>query len=103
MMVASVTPPKPPLPPEPPVVITANNWGIQIGAYGDPEVGREALASVAASLPNLLGNSDAVIQKVSSGTVTMFRARLMSLDQKTAMAACTYLNKHGQSCLMVGP
>jgi D-alanyl-D-alanine carboxypeptidase len=90
-------------PPPGPVIVSGNRWGIQIGAYGDPEVGREALASVAAELPNLLGDADPVIQKVSSGTVTMFRARLMSLDQKTAQAACTYLNQHGQSCLAVGP
>jgi D-alanyl-D-alanine carboxypeptidase len=93
----------PPPAPQEPVVITANNWGIQIGAYGDPEVGRQALDNVAGNLPQYLSNADPVIQKVSSGTVTMFRARLMSLDQKSAQAACTYLNKHGQSCMLVNP
>lgn len=80
-----------------------NNWGIQIGAYGDPEVGRAALTNLAQTMPQLLGDGDPVIQKVSSGTVTMFRARLMSLDQRNAQAACSYLNQHGQSCLLVGP
>ncbi len=87
----------------PPAAATNKGWGVQIGAYGDPEMGREALASATASLPQLLSDSDPVIQKVSSGTVTMFRARLMSMDQRTAQTACTYLNQHGQSCLVVGP
>jgi D-alanyl-D-alanine carboxypeptidase len=92
-------------PPAPPTAATnsATSWGIQIGAYGDPEVGRAALANVASMLPQLLGDADPVIQKVTSGTVTMFRARLMSLDQRTAQQACTYLNQHGQGCLPVGP
>lgn len=98
-IVASVRPVGPP----PEIISGGNKWGIQIGAYGDPEVGRAALSSVASSLPRLLGDGDPVIQKVSSGTVTLFRARLMSLDQKSAQAACDYLNQHGQSCLTVGP
>lgn len=84
-------------------VISGNNYGIQIGAYSDPEIGRQALARVAASLPQLLGSADPVVQKFSAGSVTMFRARLMLLDQKTAQMACTYLMQQGQNCLTVGP
>jgi D-alanyl-D-alanine carboxypeptidase len=103
-VVATVQPLTPPAPlPPAPIVNNGYNWGIQIGAYGDPEVGREALSDVASNLPQLLGGGVPVVQKVSSGTVTMFRARLMSLDQKTAQTACSYLNQHGQSCLLVGP
>lgn len=79
------------------------NWGIQIGAYGDPEIGHQALANVAATLPQWLGDANPIVQKVSSGSVTMFRARLMSLDVNSAQNACHYLNQHGQGCLLVSP
>lgn len=83
--------------------ISGGNWGIQIGAYGDPDMGRMALANIASSMPQLLGSADPVVQKVSAGAGTLYRARLMSLDQKTAQTVCTYLIQHRQSCLTVGP
>ena len=85
--------------PQPP----ATSWGIQIGAYGDPEIGRAALTNLSEGLPQLLGTANPVVQKITSGSVTMYRARLMGLDQRQAQAACTYLIQHAQSCLTVGP
>lgn len=84
-------------------VIVTNRWGIQIGAYNDPAVGRLALSSIVNSLPQLLGSADPVVQKVSVGDVTMYRARLMSLDQRSAQAACNFLNQRKQTCLTVTP
>jgi D-alanyl-D-alanine carboxypeptidase len=84
-------------------VIPDGNWGIQIGAYSDPEVGRQALAEVANGMPQILGSGDPQIQKVMAGQAIMYRARLMSLDQKNAQAACLYLTQHAQTCLTVGP
>ncbi|MFY9288985.1 MAG: D-alanyl-D-alanine carboxypeptidase family protein [Alphaproteobacteria bacterium] len=77
-------------------------WGIQIGAYNDPEVGRQALANIVATVPKLSG-ADPIVQKVTSGSVTLFRARLMGLDKKTAQSTCTYLVRQGQSCLSISP
>ncbi len=78
-------------------------WGIQIGAYNDPAIGRQALAGIVQAMPQLLIHASAVVQQVSTGGVTMYRARLEDVDEKTARATCAYLISHGQSCLTVAP
>lgn len=83
--------------------IEGDAWGIQIGAYSDPDIGRQAVASIVNSMPQLLGSGDPQIQKVVISGTTMYRARLMALDQKTAQGVCAYLVQHGQGCLTVGP
>lgn len=80
-----------------------NNWGIQIGAYSDAAIGQQALSSLIASMPNLLSNGQMQVQKISAGGTVMYRARLMSLDKKTAQSVCSYLVQHSKSCLTVEP
>ena len=82
---------------------SGGSWGVQIGAYGDPAVGQQALANAVSALPQYLSGADPVIQKISSGGVTMYRARLMAMDKQSATEACSILAQHGQSCLTVGP
>jgi D-alanyl-D-alanine carboxypeptidase len=90
-----------PLPHDNPM--TGGDWGIQIGAYSDPSIGQQALANVVANMPQVLGSADPQVQKVDTNGVSMYRARLMSLDQKTAQSTCAWLIKRGQTCLTVGP
>jgi D-alanyl-D-alanine carboxypeptidase len=78
-------------------------WGIQIGAYSDPDIGRQALARIVNTMPQLLNRADPVMQKVSTGGEAMYRARLMALDQRTAQSVCSWLLQHGQSCMTVQP
>ena len=78
-------------------------WGIQVGAYNDPAIGRQALAGIVQSMPQLLARAAPAVQEVSAGGVTMYRARLEGLDEKTARAVCGYLVSRGQSCLTVAP
>lgn len=78
-------------------------WGVQIGAYSDPAVGRQALAALVNSAPQVLGNAAPQIQKVASGGVLMYRARLMLLDQHTAETVCASLVKQGRTCQTIGP
>ena len=78
-------------------------WGIQIGAYSDADIGRQALADITRSVPDLLRNSDAQIQTVTSAGTTVYRARLMDLDQKSAQKACGYLVAHGRGCQIITP
>ena len=88
-----------------PAIASATNsgWGIQVGAYNDPAIGRQALAGLMQSLPQYLGRAAPTVQEISAGGVTMYRARLQGLDEKTARAVCAYLVRHGQSCLTVAP
>jgi D-alanyl-D-alanine carboxypeptidase len=78
-------------------------WGIQIGAYSDPEIGREALAGIVASMPQVLSNAEPQVQKIGSAGAFMYRARLMSLDENTALNVCAALIRHGQGCMTVSP
>jgi len=81
----------------------ASGWGIQIGAFNDPDVGRQALASVVKAMPQLLAHVAPVVQEVSAGGITVYRARLQGADEKTARSVCAYLIRHGQNCLTVAP
>jgi D-alanyl-D-alanine carboxypeptidase len=109
--VAAIFPPKPDPAAIPParqdaLAQTASKggvWGIQIGAYNDPAIGKQALSGLVNSMPQLLGTGDQQIQKVSAGSTAVYRARLMQLDQQTAQTVCAYLIQHSQPCLTVGP
>jgi len=83
--------------------INGDNWGIQIGAYSDAESGRLAITNITRTMPQILGSGEPQLQKVVISGTTLYRARLMALDQKTAQSVCSYLTHHGQSCLTVGP
>ncbi len=85
------------------VINPSSGWGVQIGAYSNPEVGQQALAGLISSLPQILGSAQPDIQPVAVGNSTMYRARLMGLDTKTAQEVCAYLTQRGTSCLTVGP
>jgi D-alanyl-D-alanine carboxypeptidase len=98
--IASLSMPPAGAPPSAPAA-PVQKWGIQIGAYGDPAMGRAALTSLVASMPKTLGAARPVVEKVSAGNMVMYRARLMDMDQKTAQSTCNYLLQHGQSCLAV--
>lgn len=87
----------------PPTTAGGSNWGVQIGAYSDPAVGRQALTSLVQSMPQVLGNASPQVQKISTGNVTMYRARLMTLDQKTAESVCARFVQQGQACQTVSP
>jgi D-alanyl-D-alanine carboxypeptidase len=80
-----------------------SNWGVQIGAYSDAAIGQQALSSLTASMPSLLSSAEPQVQKVSAGGMVMYRARLMSLDKKTAQSLCSYLVQRSKSCLTVEP
>lgn len=76
-------------------------WGVQIGAYSNPDVGRQVLASLVSSMSRLPVTPDPQVQKVNAGGVVMYRARLMALDKRTAQDVCANLNQRGESCITV--
>ena len=80
-------------------------WGIQVGAYSDVAGAQQSLAVMARQMAPLLGGAEQSIQKITmSDGSPMYRARFMGLDQKMARDACSYMVRHGQSCLVVsGP
>ncbi len=84
--------------------ISSGTWGIQIGAYNDAASGKQALSVMGRGMPQLLGRTDQVLQKVSTNEGNIiYRARFMGMEQKIARSICAYLVKHGQGCLIVMP
>lgn len=78
-----------------------SNWGIQIGSYSSADVARQAIANLVGVMPQVLGSADPQISAAGSGNSALFRARLMSLDAKTAQAVCSWMIKQGLNCLTV--
>ena len=87
-----------------PKVASANdNWGIQIGAYNDRVSGQRATALVADSMPDLLQNASPRVLSVATGTGTIYRARLVGMDEKAARSACTRLQSKSRPCMTLPP
>jgi D-alanyl-D-alanine carboxypeptidase len=79
-------------------------WGVQIGAYSNPTMSHQALTSLVSNLSRLPSNPEPQVQEIAAGGgAVMYRARLMSLDKKTAQNICAYLTRQGKSCLTVEP
>ena len=78
-------------------------WGVQIGAFGDPDAGRRALADVARRMPTLLASAYPQMLPVTTGSGRLFRARLMGLDESMARTVCGSLARTGEDCLTVAP
>ncbi len=76
-----------------------SSWGIQIGSYSSPDVARQAIANLVGVMPQVLGSADPQITVAGSGRAALYRARLMSLDGKTAQAVCDWMIKQGLNCL----
>ena len=82
---------------------TGGNWGIQIGAYNDRASGQRATAMIADSMPDILQNAAPRVLSVATGTGTIYRARLVGLDEKSARAACTRLQAKSRPCMTLPP
>lgn len=80
-----------------------DGWGVQVGAFTDPEAGQRAVDLAAAAVPSLLRNAEGQILAVATDGGTLFRARLVGLDEPSARAACAQLERVGQGCLTVPP
>jgi len=90
--------------PEPPADAgdADGQWGVQIGAYDNPDLGYQALGRLVGTMPKLLGTAQQIVEKVSIGGTYMYRARLIGIDRQTAQTVCGYMANHGRSCLTVG-
>jgi len=87
----------------PPADTMKGSWGIQVGAFSDQSAGQRAAEAASRKAPSLLSMAVTHVQEVATGKGTIFRARLMGLDEKAARKACATLAKAGQKCLTVPP
>lgn len=81
----------------------ANSWGIQIGAYNDRASAQRALAITADANAEYLGKADTRVMAVDTPHGTIYRARLVGLDQRSARQACARMQRQGRACLTLPP
>lgn len=82
---------------------TLANWGIQIGAYGGYTDAHIAAGNVAQNLSNLPVTASLKVEPVTQTSNTLFRARLMGMDEVAARNSCQQLVTNGQECVLVTP
>lgn len=80
-----------------------DSWGIQIGAYADRASAQRALAIVADQYAEMLGKATTRVMPVDAATGTIYRARLVGLDQRSARQACARMQRQGRACLTLPP
>jgi D-alanyl-D-alanine carboxypeptidase len=102
--VSNVSAPKVSVPIPPTLVrIGQANWGIQIGAFGGYTDAHIAAGDIAQRLSELPATASLKILPVSQKANTLFRARLMGLDEVSARSSCQQLLRNGQVCVLVTP
>ncbi|GGG35174.1 hypothetical protein GCM10010964_23800 [Caldovatus sediminis] len=75
-------------------------WGVQVGAFSSAEQARNA-ANQARDAIRALG-ARTVVQPVSQGRSTLYRARVTGLSREAANAACERMRSRG-GCMVLSP
>ncbi|HBM90633.1 MAG TPA: D-alanyl-D-alanine carboxypeptidase [Rhodospirillaceae bacterium] len=89
---------------KPPVNAAQNEpvWGLQIGAFGALTGAQKALEETAKNSGPLLEEAEQSLQKITmTDGSTVYRARFLGVDKKTARSVCSLLIKTGQNCIVV--
>ena len=76
-------------------------YGVQIGAYHDPEKARAHAHKVVQRLPEILLKGDIHVSGLSRGRRTVYRSRVIGFSKDAAEHACQRLRQIHQECLVV--
>ncbi len=91
------------VPPSQPIQQGRTSWDIQVGAYPKAKDARRRLDEVRALKLAVLRQKAAHAVPVSKGKSTLYRARFLGFNEKSAKETCRQLAKHGVSCLTLAP
>jgi len=82
--------------------LSANEWTVQIGAFGNATLAQSELAAYAQRSSDLLGEAARIVSPLSSreGHV-IYRARFGLFAQDRARQVCQALTRRGQDCFAV--
>lgn len=78
------------------------SWGIQVGAFPDPNTSEAAIAEAQDRARAFLGDAQAAVTPAGHG-VLFYRARFIGLSAANATAACRALASEGLPCFTVPP
>ena len=77
-----------------------NRWAVQIGAYSTQKISDQAIRVASKSLPpELRSNVQSSTLPLTTGSRTIYRARIGGMDEHTAQKACAYL----RNCMVIAP
>lgn len=74
-------------------------WAIQVGAFREPDVAQEWLASIARRFPDVTASARPVVETAAP----WHRSRFVGLDKDSADRACAALTARRVSCLIFAP
>lgn len=80
---------------------TTSLWGIQVGAFSQPETARDNIARAQQVVSSELSYGQSVIVPVQSGTRTIYRARFGPLGKTDAIDICAKLKGADMSCFLI--
>lgn len=75
-------------------------WGVQVGAFSDPDNARSLANRAADRLTSELTGARIAVDE-AGGPQKVFRARLVNLDENQAYRACRSLTREGMDCMVV--
>lgn len=81
-----------------------STWTVQVGSFRNRTLSEQAVQKLGPQLPKHLAKTRYEIVEVTSGGVTMYRARLVGLDEKGARSICRSLTKASRKkCSLIPP
>ncbi len=81
----------------------SSKWGVQVGAFSTREASKRALTQATKQAPFLLRAAKPAVTPVKANGSTVYRARMVGLDEKTARKVCSELTRSGHRCVPVSP
>ncbi|WP_454018981.1 serine hydrolase [Azospirillum sp. Marseille-Q6669] len=78
-----------------------SKWGVQVGAFSTREASKRALTQATKQAPFLLRAAKPAVTPVKSNGSTVYRARMVGLDEGTARKVCSELTRSGHRCVPV--
>ncbi|WP_345772398.1 D-alanyl-D-alanine carboxypeptidase family protein [Azospirillum baldaniorum] len=80
-----------------------SKWGVQVGAFSTREASNRALTQATKQAPFLLRAAKPAVMPVKANGSTVYRARMVGLDERTARKVCSELTRNGHRCVPVSP
>lgn len=81
----------------------STQWGIQVGAFQSRAAAVAQIDRAVVALPDVLSESQRVVQPIDRSGTQLFRARLAGFDQSGAVRACGALIARSINCVTVPP
>ena len=78
-------------------------WGVQIGAYHNRKASEQAIMHLGRRLPRRVHDTHYEIVAIKTAQTTVYRVRLLGLDEKAARIICRNATGDGRNCVLIPP